>query len=121
MIANEVITVPTGTSLRVRTIEGISSKGSRPEDTFRLTLDQSLVINGRTVAGAGSEVLGRVTHAKESGRVAGRAEIGFTLVQLKPSTSNQAYPIVTDNTFARAQGTRKRDAAMIGGGAGVGA
>ena len=120
-VTNEVLVIPAGTSLKVRATDGISSGRSQAGDTFRLTLDQPLVINGRTVAPAGSQVVGRVTHAKESGRVSGRAELGFTLVELKLARDGRAYPIVTDAFHAQAQGTKKRDAATIGGGAGLGA
>jgi hypothetical protein len=120
-VANEVLVIPAGTSLKVRAADGISSGQSRVGDTFRLTLDQPLVINGRTVAPAGSRVVGRVTEAKGAGRVSGRAELGFTLVELKPANDNRSYPIVTDAFHAQAKSTKKRDAATIGGGAGLGA
>ncbi|OGG46630.1 MAG: hypothetical protein A3F84_05405 [Candidatus Handelsmanbacteria bacterium RIFCSPLOWO2_12_FULL_64_10] len=120
-VLHEVVTIPAGTSLKVRATDGVSSGQSRAGDTFRLALDQPLVVNGRTVAEAGSEILGRVTHAEESGRVSGRAELGFTLTELKPTHAQRAYPIETDAFHAQAKGTKKRDAATIGGGAGLGA
>ncbi|MBI2952652.1 IPT/TIG domain-containing protein [bacterium] len=118
-VTNEVLVLPAGTSLKVRATDGVSSGRNQAGDTFRLTLDQPLVINGRTVAPAGSQVVGRVTEAKGAGRVSGRAELGFTLVELK--LGQRACPIVTDAFHAQARSTKKRDAATIGGGAGLGA
>ncbi|MBI1747988.1 MAG: IPT/TIG domain-containing protein [Acidobacteria bacterium] len=115
------ITVPTGTPLKVRSVDAIRSDKNSVGDTFELTLDEPLVINGQTVARKGSQVVGRITQAKGSGRVKGRARLGFTLVSLKPGGQSQSYAIQTNQVAKEAPGTKKRDAAIIGGGAGVGA
>lgn len=118
--APKIITVPAGSRLIVRTVDSISSGKNRPGDTFLLTLDEPLVVNGLVVAPKGSEVIGRVVHVKEPGRVKGRAEIGFTLVQLRPPRSERKFELVTNNFYSRAQATKKRDALIIGAGAGIG-
>lgn len=115
----DLVTVPAGTSLKVRVVQGISSGQNNVGETFLLALDQPLVIEGRTIAGVGSELLGRVVQVDEGGRVKGSARIEFTLVQLK--TGSRTYAIATGNVFSQAQSTKKRDALTIGGGAGVGA
>lgn len=117
---HEVITIPEGTSLKVQAVDSLGSARNQVGDTFRLRLDQSLSVNGLTVANTGSEVTGRVTRAKEGGKVKGRAEIGFMLVELKTALGKR-YPIVTEEFYAQAEGSKKRDALTIGGGAGVGA
>ncbi len=116
----KIVTIPAGRRLIVRTVDSISSEKNRPGDTFLLTLDEPLVVNGLLVAPKGSEVIGRVVHVKEPGRVKGRAEIGFTLVQLRPPKSDRKFELVTNNFYSRAQATKKRDALIIGGGAGIG-
>lgn len=115
----DVVTMPAGTLLKVRVVQSISSAKNQVGDTFLLALDQPLVVDGRIIAGEGSEVLGRVVQVEEGGRVKGRAQIQFTLVQLK--SGNGTYPLVTGNVFSQAQSTKGRDALTIGGGAGVGA
>jgi hypothetical protein len=114
----DVVTVPAGTPLTVRMVEGISSGQNHVGDTVLLALDQSLVVNGRVVAIEGSEVLGRVTQVEDAGRVTGTASIAFTLVQLK--RDGGTYPLETDNVVSQAQSTKGRDAATIGGAAGIG-
>ena len=115
----DVVTMPAGTLLKVSVVQSISSGKNQVGDTFLLALDQPLVVDGRTIASAGSEVLGRVVQVGEGGRVKARAQIEFTLVQLK--SDKGTYALVTGNVFSQAQSAKKRDALTIGGGAGVGA
>jgi len=114
-----VVTVPAGTPLKVRLVESIGSGQNQVGDTVYLVLDEPVVVNGRTVADEGTRVLGRVTQANSAGRVKGRGEIEFTLVQLAPGA--RTYPLATESLLFQAQGTKKRDALTIGGGAGIGA
>jgi|GEM_PF-832832 len=117
---HKIITVPAGTKLIVRTVDSISSEKNRVGDTFLLTLDQPLMVNGEAVAAKGSEVVGRVTHVKDPGRVKGRAEIAFTLVELRTGGDKRTYRLATGEFHSRAPATKKRDAMMIGIGAGIG-
>jgi hypothetical protein len=65
-------------------------------------------------------VRGRVVDAKESARVKGRASIQLTLTDIV--RDNQKDVTISTKTYtAVAESTTKRDAAIIGGGAGVGA
>jgi hypothetical protein len=62
---------------------------------------------------------GRVTEAKKSGRLKGRAVIGLTLVSFQ--LDGATYPIET-RMQARGSGShKKRNVAFVGGGAGAGA
>jgi hypothetical protein len=93
----DLVTVPAGTALRVRVVQSISSGQNHVGETFLLALDQPLVVEGRTIAGEGSEVLGRVVQVDEGGRVKGSAQIEFTLVQLNRQSH---HAIATGNVFA---------------------
>ena len=115
----DLITLPAGTPLKVRVAERIHSGISQVGDTFLLSFNEALVVQGRTIAAEGSEVVGKVTQVEEAGRVKGRAEIEFTLIQF--DSGKNTYAIATDTYYFQAQSTQKRDAATIGGGAGIGA
>ncbi|MEW6751781.1 MAG: IPT/TIG domain-containing protein [Candidatus Latescibacterota bacterium] len=117
----DVVTIPAGTELRVRTGVALSSKRSATGQRFPLTVSEPLVVEGRQIAAAGSRATGRITHAHQPGRVKGVAELGFTLVELEVLEGTRALELVTANYNKRAQPTRKRDAAMVGGGAAAGA
>jgi hypothetical protein len=114
------ITIPAGTRLRVALIDGVSSNQSSSGDQFMASLTDPVVINGKTVLAKGTKVRGRVVDAKESGRVKGRASIELRLTDI--IRNNAKNLAISTKTFsAVAEPTKKRDAAIIGGGAGLGA
>lgn len=114
----QLLTVPAGTSLPVRLAAGLSTEANSEGDRFEATLDRAITIDGKVVAPAGSGVAGRVYHSQRSGKVKGRAELGLTLTSLV--VDGKTYAIDTNNWFRQASGTKKKDAAIIGGAAGVG-
>lgn len=113
------ITLPAGTPLRVVLQTGVGSDTSAPGSEFSAVLADPVVIDGRTVLEKGAAVVGRVTDVKKSGRVKGRASISLTLTSLVRDNKN--IPIATQTYVGVARSTRKRDVAVIGGAAGVGA
>ena len=112
-------TVPAGTKLRVALLDGVSSDKSRVGDQFLASLTEPVVVEGKTVLAKGTKVRGRVVDAVESGRVKGRAMIELTLTQI--IREDRSLSITTKPYTAVAENTKKRDAAVIGGGAGLGA
>ena len=112
--------VPAGTRFRVALIDAVSSDKSRPGDSFMASLTEPIVVDGKTVLEKGTKVRGRVVDAKESGRVKGRAAIELMLTEIVLG-NGQPMSISTKPYRAVAESTKKRDAAMIGGGAGLGA
>jgi|SRR5262245_33783624 len=113
------VTVPAGTRIRVALIDGVSSNNSSAGDTFLASLTDPVVIAGKTVLSKGTKVRGRVVDAVGSGRVKGRASIQLKLTDIVRDGGNTA--ISTKTFSAVAESTKKRDAAIIGGGAGLGA
>jgi hypothetical protein len=113
-------TVPAGTKLRVALLDAVSSDKSRVGDQFLASLTEPVVVEGKTVLAKGTKVRGRVVDAVESGRVKGRAILGLTLTQIV-TNQDQSLSISTKPYTAVAEATKKRDAAIIGGGAGLGA
>ena len=113
------VMVPAGTRLRITLTDAVSSDKSRPGDSFLAVLAEPIVIDGKTVFEKGTKVRGLVVDAKESGRVKGRASIQLTLTEIV--RSGNPLNISTKPYSAVAESTKKRDAAIIGGGAGLGA
>lgn len=76
-------------------------------------------VDDRVVIPLGSTVKGMVADSKRSGRVKGRAYMAlrFTEVVLP---NGQSYPIHAASVSRLAPTTKKKDAMMIGGGAGIG-
>jgi len=115
-----ITTIPAGTKLRVSLIDGVNSDRNHAGDRFQASLAEPVVIDGKVVLQKGTRVYGRVVEAKRSGRIKGRASVELKLTEIAPKGRKPEY-ISTRTYMAVAPGTKKRDAAIIGGGAGVGA
>jgi len=116
----EKTTIPEGTKLRVALIDTVSSDKNRSGDQFQASLVEPVVVDGKTILEKGTKVRGRVLDAKESGRVKGRATVELTLTEVVLK-DGKSLSVSTRPYSAVAATTKKRDAAMIGGGAGLGA
>jgi hypothetical protein len=113
------VTVPAGTDLTVIMIDSVSSGTNKAGDEFLASLAAPLVVGGKTVLDKGTKVRGRVIDAEGSGRVKGLANIRLALTGILDGA--KTIPIVTKPFVAEADSSKKRDAAMAGGAAGVGA
>ena len=90
--APSAVSVPAGTTLLVRMVDGASSndpKGKR----FTTTLETDLVANGMMVAKAGTKVYGRVQAAQKAGRFAGQSSLDLRLAEL--TIGGSLVPIMT--------------------------
>src|SRR5262245_28352644 len=101
------ITLPSGTAMRVRLETSVASNTSRVEDSVRGRLVDPIVVDGRTVVPAGSEVIGSVTSAAQSGKVKGRAHLSMRFHTLVPAASRERYQISTRTWSRIAPGTKK--------------
>ena len=114
------VTIPAGTKLRIALLDSLSSDKSRAGDQFRASLAEPIVLDGNTVLSKGTTVRGRIIQATRSGRVQGRASIELSLTEILPESGNPVS-ISTKPYMAVAETTKKRDTAIIAGGAGLGA
>jgi hypothetical protein len=115
----EKAVVPEGSRLAIRLSQGISTERNNAGDPFSATLDGPLVVNGKTLAPAGSVVSGMLTDVVDSGRVEGRASL--TMVLRRLDVDGKDYSLNTDPLTLVARSTKKKDAAIIGGAAAAGA
>jgi len=113
------ITVPDNTVMDVTLNTALASDSSRVEQTVNGTVDSPVVVDGATVIPAGSAISGHVTNVQESGKIKGRAELGFRFTSL--SIGSVTYDIDTRPLGYAAEGTKKDDAVKIGVGAAAGA
>jgi len=113
------ITIPSNTVLDVTLNTAVASDTSRVEQRVNGTVASPVIIDRVTVIPTGSELSGHVTNAKGSGKVKGRAQIGFRFTSL--TVSGTTYDISTKPFSFVAPATKKDDAVKIGIGAGAGA
>lgn len=113
------LTVPEGTSLAVELVDPLSSRDSRPGDTFRATVSRDVFVDGEVAIPAGSVVLGKVVDAVPGKRIGGQAKLVVSFTELEP-LGGRSTAIEADFSLAGRK-TTKRDAATIGGAAAAGA
>jgi hypothetical protein len=112
-------TIPAGAKLSVRLDSGINSKTAKTGQAFHGTLARNLMVNGKSIADAGSPVKGKVTHAKSSGRLHDPGELALRLTSVE--IHGKAVPIATTAYRAKGKSHTKGNIEKIGGGAAAGA
>jgi hypothetical protein len=113
------VAVPDDTGLRVSLDRSISSNQSRAGDRFDAIVVDPVAINGKTVIPEGARVEGLVIDAHPSGRLKGRAELRLGLESVE--VNGRKYEVRTTAFNDVRRNHRKRNWALIGGGAGGGA
>jgi hypothetical protein len=113
------VEIPSGTVLELELLTPLDSSVNRAGDEIQAKTLSPLYVEGKEVLDAGAYVEGRVTDAQASGRVKGRARLAFTFDRLKTPTG--IVKIHTSYVEREAESGKKKDTAVIGGAAGVGA
>jgi hypothetical protein len=76
-VAQNNVTVPVGTALKVKLQNTLSTFSSKQGDPFSGKVMEAVVLGGKTVIPAGATVQGRVTKVSEPRRIAGKPTIGL--------------------------------------------
>lgn len=111
------VTIPTGTVLKATLNTPVASDSSNPEDQVRATLKTPVTIGGVQALPTGTVLIGHVTDVARAAKVKGRARIAFRFSRLDPPGDVESMQIRSGSIAREAPGTKKRDAATIGGGA----
>jgi hypothetical protein len=111
------VTIPAGTILPLQLKSSVSSDGSKVEDPVRATLRRAITVDGVQALPAGTAVSGHVSDVARSAKVKGRARVAFRFTQIDPPGPDASTSIRTGTVAREAAGTKKQDAAKIGGGA----
>lgn len=119
--ADREVTLPVGTRLRLTLDTSHTSGTARVEDLVRAHLAAPVVLNGRTVVPANTEVTGHVVSARPSGKVKGRGYLAVRFSELRANRGDERYDIVTRTWAREAAATKMKDAGKIALPAGVGA
>ena len=76
-------TIPSGTAVKVRLQNSVSSASAKSGQEFSAVLDQAITVDGKTVAPKGANVKGTVAKAVASGRLSTPAELYLRLTSLE--------------------------------------
>jgi hypothetical protein len=114
------VELPAGTNLVVRMIDGVDSEVNRVGQTFAASIDEPVRSQaGDTVIPRGADVVVKLVDAKESGKLAGRAELTLDLVSVK--VNGQSVDINTQTVTQQSSSRGERTGKVVGGTAAVGA
>jgi hypothetical protein len=112
------VTVPVGTRISVRTIDGIDSTKNRTGDRFKASLEEPLVVDGNVVVAKGADVYGRLAESKESGTFTGKSQLKLELTGIV--VNGQTVPVVTGEYELTGKSKGASTAKRTVGGAAVG-
>ncbi len=113
------VELPAGTNIVVRMIEGVDSEAARVGQTFAASLDEPVMSNGEVAIPRGADVIVKLVDSKESGKLAGRAELTLDLVSVK--VDGRMVDINTQTVSRESSSRGERTAKVAGGTAAVGA
>ncbi len=112
-------TLAAGTVIRAALQHSLSTENNAPGDTFVMKVVDDLKISNKVVVPKGSTISGVVAESVRSGRVKGRAYMSLKFTELV-LPNGKSYPLQASAVSHRAPATKKKDAMIIGGGAGLG-
>jgi len=118
-LAQSALEIPSGTTIRVRMIDRLSSEQNQTGDTFHGTLDEPIQVNGRELYPKGADVIGRVTDVHPTGRLSEPGELDLVLNTV--SSGTVAASIHVQPLVLKGESHSKSNATKIGGGAALGA
>ena len=113
------VEVPAGTILTLTLESALASNVSRVEDAVQARVERSVTVGSALAIPQGAVTHGTVTTARASGKVKGRAQLGFRFDEL--DIAGDRYVIRSDTVSYLADSTKTEDAKKIGIGAGAGA
>jgi hypothetical protein len=119
VLAQRSLEIPSGTSIRVRMTDNLSSEQTQMGDTFRGTLDEPIMVNGRELYPKGADVIGRVTDVHPTGRLSEPGELDLVLNTV--SSGTVAASIHVEPLVLKGESHKKSNVTKIGGGAALGA
>ncbi len=106
------LNLPSGTLIKLRTNEGLSSEHSQVGDRFTASLSAPLIANGFVVARPGQLLNGRVVSVKKAGRVSGQSELGVEINELT-LVDGQILPVKTSLVSYSGGTSYGRDAGTV--------
>jgi len=116
---DSTVTLPEGTPIIVRTTTAIDTDRNRVGDEFVVVLEDPLEQDGYQIAPRGAKAKGRITYAKESGKLSGRSQLMLELTEL--TVEGRTYYLETADFVEEGSSRGKKTAATVGGTAAIGA
>jgi hypothetical protein len=117
--AGHALTLPAGTRIPIRLAQSIDTRRDRPGTPFLAHVSAPVMHSGEMILPRGTVCRGHVAESKPSGRLKGRAVLSLSLDSVE--WNGRKYTIETSDPSFVSKAHKKRNVALIGGGAGTGA
>lgn len=117
--ATQAITIPAGTSVLVRMIDGVDSSQNKVGDVFHASLEGPLAVGNTVVAPKGVDVYGKLSQVKEAGKISGAPQLTLELTGIR--VNGNIVPVDSTDYDVAGKGRGTQSAQRIGGGAVLGA
>ena len=112
------VTIPAGTEVYIRMIDTIDTEKSHPDETFRASLDQPIVVDNQTIVPRRSDVFVKVVEVQTAGKLKGKSELKVQLDRI--FIGKQSYTVTSNEFTETGSSEGKKAARNIGIGAAVG-
>jgi len=112
-------TVPAGTKVTVRLIDSIDSDKTGEGQTYKASMDEDWIVDGRTIASKGADATVKVVRVNQSGTLSGREEIAVVLSEI--DANGRKYIVDTNHAELSAKSRKDESVKIVGGSAVVGA
>jgi hypothetical protein len=113
------VTIPSNTVVTIRTIDTIDSTANKTGQTFNASIDEPIIANSRVIVPKGSNATLKLVNANSAGKYKGTSELTVSLDSF--TYQGKTYMVSTTDVQEKGSSRGKRSAAVIGGGAVLGA
>jgi hypothetical protein len=103
----------------VRLIDPVNSEIDHLGQTYRVSLDEPVVLDGQTVIPRGTDAVAFLIDAEHSGKIQGRTSLTLDLKTI--TVNGRQYDVTTTGVSQASQGRGERSAKVIGGTTALGA
>ena len=111
--------IPAGTEVVVRMIDSVDSEVARLGQTFRASVDEPVLVDGRAVVPRGADVVAKLVEDKQSGKLTGKTELTLALVSM--DVNGKTVEVVSQDVTTASDSRGKKSAKVVGGTAALGA
>jgi hypothetical protein len=112
-------TLPADTAVTIRMIDSVNSDTARLGETFRASLDEPVVVDGREVIPRGADVLTKLVDDKQSGKIQGRTVLTLALSTI--TVNGRPVDVTSTDVKTESASRGSRSAKVVGGTAALGA
>ena len=118
-VATPLPAIPAGTEIHVRMIDAVDSDKDSVGTKFRASLQEPIVVDGKTIAPKGADVMTILLDNKQSGKFTGKTELTIDIVSVR--IAGRDVELVSSAITRESASQTGSTAKKTGGGAAIGA